>query len=131
MPAQHEAEQSLLRPDHRERDDRDVARARREETDAGLAPLKDTGLTPVPLREESEDLAASEDAQCGHERATVALAPTHREGTGVADNEAEDRECEGLDLRRVTHGQIEADRDQRRILPVDVIRNEDVGAGLR
>src|SRR5688500_4016426 len=111
MPAEHQAEQPLLRPDHRERDDRDVTCARCEETDAGLAPLKGTGLTPVPLREESGDLATGEDAQCGHESAAVALAATHREGTRVADKEPEHRKCESLDLRHVAHGQIEADRD--------------------
>src|SRR5688572_13888372 len=113
MPAEDEAQQPLLRSDHRNWDDRDVARARCQETDAGLAPLQGAGLTPVPLREEPEDLATREDAESGHESAAVALATTHREGTRVADKEPEQRNSKRLDLRHVAHGPIEADRDQR------------------
>lgn len=131
MPAEDEAEQGLLRSDHPEGNDRYVASARCEETDARLAPQKGACLTPVPFWEESQDLTTREHAQSGHKSTPVALAATHWEGTGVPDDEPEQRKSKSLDLRHVADREIKVDRDQRRILPVDVIRNEDVWAGLR
>src|SRR5688572_13698637 len=128
MPAKDESKQRLLGADHRDRHDRNVTRARGEEADAGFAPDERTALAPVPLREEPEDLAAREHAKRGHQRTAITLTPPDRERTGGTHEISEQRNVEGLDLGHVAHRQIERDRDERWVLPVDVIRHEDVRA---
>src|SRR5256886_13804415 len=63
--------------------------------------------------------------------AAVRLAATHRKRTDRAQQEAHDRRLEELALAHVTDRVAERELDPRRVLPVDVVRDEDVAAGLR
>src|SRR5438132_2174779 len=131
MTAEDQAEQRLLRPDHRDRDQWDLRMPRCEESHTGLAAQHRAALAPMTLGKEPEDLTALEHTERRHESTTIALTSSHRERTGRPDDVAEQRIAECLDLRHVPHGQIERDRDERWILPVDVVRHEDVGATRR
>src|SRR6266516_301868 len=104
---------------------------RREESDTRLAAQHRAALAPMTLRKEPEDLTALEHTERRHESATIAFTTSHRERAGRAHDVAEQRIAERLDLRHITHGQIERDRDERWIFPVDVVRHEDVGTALR
>ena len=100
---------------------------RGEESDAGLAAQQRAALAPMTLRKEPEDLTTLQHTERRHESPTIALTASHRERAGRAHDVAEQRIAEGLDLRHVPHGQVERDRDERWIFPVDVVRHEDVG----
>src|SRR5688572_32878904 len=121
MSPEHEAQQGLLRSDHRYRHDGYVPGTRSEEADARFASDQRTALAPVSFWKEPEDLSAGQHAQRGDESSAVAFTPSYGERAGVPNEESEQRIVERLDLRHVADRQIKVDRDQRRVLPVDVV----------
>src|SRR5438445_4509396 len=103
---------------------------RGEKCDTRLAAQQRAALAPMTLRKEPEDLSTLQHTERRHESAAIALTASHRERAGRAHDVAEQRIAESLDLRHVPHRQVERDRDERWIFPIDVVRHEDVGTAL-
>src|SRR5258708_24474540 len=82
--------------------------------------------TPRALREEPQRIARPEDLQGCRERATVALATPDGKATLPAHEPTEEEHVEGLDLRHEADADPERELDDRRVLPVGVVRDDDV-----
>src|SRR6185437_3003842 len=85
----------------------------------------------MALDEQAERLARGDDREGDLQRATIQLAAPDGERANGAEEKADHRRLEELGLPHVADGATKSELDPRRVLPVDVIRDQDVAAAPR
>src|SRR5207249_52253 len=103
----------------------------RDVRDTGAAADQLATLAAVALRKEAERLSRGHDRERHLQRAAIRLAAAHRECADRAQEEPDDRGLEQLALSHVSNGATDRELDPRGILPVDVVRDEDVATAPR
>src|SRR3989442_14037170 len=85
----------------------------------------------MSFRENAGGWARRDHVERHPQRAAVGLPAPDRERSDSAQEEADDRRLEELALPHVADGVTKRELDPRRVLPVDVVRDEDVAAAPR
>src|SRR2546425_1862627 len=119
-----------LRSGHRERDDRRV-RVLCDERDAGTAAKELPALAAMAFGEIPQRLPGGEHGQRHLQRAAVRLAPPDWKRADRAEDVPDHRHLEELALGHVADGATQCELHPRRVLPVDVVRDEDERSARR
>src|SRR6267378_982891 len=114
----------------RERDDR-CARMLCDVRHAGTTADELAALAAMALRKEAERLPRGDDRERHLQRSAIRLAAPHRERADGAQEEPDDRRLEELALPHVPNRAAERELDPRRVLPIDMVRDEDVATAPR
>ena len=130
VAAPERAKPGAARAAHRKRDDRS-ARTLRNVGNTRAPAYELARFAAMSLDKQAERLTRSDHGERHLKRAAIPLAASDRERADGAQQKADDRCLEELLLSHVADRVTERELDPRRVLPVDVIRDEDVSAGPR
>src|SRR2546425_1390288 len=103
----------------------------RDECHAGTPAKQLPALAAMSLRKEAQRLTRGEHRERHLQRTAVGLATPDRERPDRAEDIPDDRHLEELTLGHVADGTTQRELHPRRVLPVDVVRDEDERSARR